>query len=128
MKTLGRHNAAFLLRAAMPVLLLVGGIAVLWRFPPAAYSFYPQCVIHTAFGILCPGCGGTRALAQLLHGHLHEALRLNALTTLLVPVATVYAGYAYLLWLHRRPLWAVPVPAVYATLAAAVLFAIVRNL
>ena len=92
-------------------------------------SFYPICPIHQLFGIECPGCGATRALAALLHGHLLEALRLNALFVLLLPA--VLAGVAES---YRRALrpgafrWPQPpAPALYATLGAAVVFTIARN-
>lgn len=32
------------------------------------------CLFHTLTGFYCPGCGGTRALAALLHGNLAESL------------------------------------------------------
>jgi hypothetical protein len=98
--------------------------------PPTQQSFYPQCPIHQYLGLECPGCGATRALAALLHGHLAEALRLNALFVLLLPFALA-AG----LNLYRRALrerifrWPQPDPrALYATLAIAALFTIARNL
>ena len=67
-------------------------------------------------------------MAELLHGHLHEALRRNALTTLLVPVAAAYALEAYVSYLARRPPRVPPIPAIYATLAVAILFTVTRNL
>lgn len=121
-------RVALLLRAAAPVLVLLGGIALLWRFPPTSYSFYPRCAIHHYFGVLCPGCGGTRALAALVHGHLREALRLNALVILLLPIALPYGAKVYARWLLRRPLQAVPIPALYAALTAVIVFAAARNL
>ncbi len=30
----------------------------------------PPCIMYTFFGLYCPGCGGTRALISLLHGHI----------------------------------------------------------
>jgi hypothetical protein len=98
----------------------------LLRFPPELYSFYPQCPLHHYFGILCPGCGTTRALAALLHGNLNEALRLNTLTTLLLPIVIAY--YARLIT-YKPQRWPQPPPsAIYGTLAAATIFAVARNL
>ena len=31
------------------------------------------CLIHTLTGGYCPGCGGTRAVIQLLHGHFQRS-------------------------------------------------------
>jgi hypothetical protein len=113
-------------------LLAVGvlGCATLFLYPPTRTSFYPACPIREFFGIDCPGCGATRALAALLHGHLLDALRLNALFVLLLPIALASAIETY----RRavRPgnfLWpSPPSPAIYATLAATTIFTIARNL
>src|SRR5436190_16352264 len=56
----------------------VAGMAILFWFDPAGHGFYPVCAFHQVTGLLCPGCGATRALHQILHGHLTDALRLNA--------------------------------------------------
>jgi hypothetical protein len=104
--------------------------AALLIYPPTQSSFYPACPIRQYLGIECPGCGTTRALAALLHGHLREALRLNALFVLLLPFALT--GAAESLRRALRPghfRWPQPpAPAIYATLAAAVIFTIARNL
>ena len=67
------------------------GAWVLYTFPPAAYSFYPPCIFHAATGLLCPGCGTTRALHQLLHGNVAEAFRLNPFLFVLMLGALVAA-------------------------------------
>ena len=36
----------------------------LWIFPPDG------CTLHNLTGYYCPGCGGTRAIHALLHGHI----------------------------------------------------------
>ncbi|HET9184068.1 MAG TPA: DUF2752 domain-containing protein [Candidatus Angelobacter sp.] len=69
---------------------VVVGAAVLHLFPPSRYSFYPRCPIYSATHILCPGCGATRALYELLHLNLRGALHYNALTTVLIPVAFIW--------------------------------------
>lgn len=114
-------------------LALVAGasaMAVLFLFDPAQYSFYPTCAFHKLTGLNCPGCGGLRALHQLLHGHIVEALRLNALTVVSLPFLVWMAVRT--LWLqlwregHRqkalRPIW------IWLILGVIVGFGIVRNL
>jgi len=122
---------ANLARAAAPASALLAAITILLRFPPEQYSFYPQCPVHHYLHILCPGCGTTRALAAVLHGNFAEAVRINALTTLLTLVALLIYGVAgYRRILARKPL-RLPQPppaAIYATLAATAFFTIARNL
>jgi hypothetical protein len=114
----------------MPLAITFAAVAILLRLPPELYGFYPHCPIHQYLHILCPGCGATRALAALLRGNLSEALRLNALTTLLTPVIVCYAAIYYRRILMGRPLHLPEPPhaAIYATLAAAAFFTIARNL
>jgi hypothetical protein len=125
-----RGRAAEVLRAVAPLALVGGFAALLLIFPPARYSFYPECPIYRYLHVECPGCGTTRALAALLHGDVAEALRWNALTTVLALPAVGYAGICYRRFLARRPLCFAQPPAavVYVGLAVAVLFAVARNL
>lgn len=124
-----RRRLAAAVRAAAPLVVVALAVAVLLRFPPGQYSFYPQCPIDRSLHLQCPGCGSTRAVAALLHGHIAEAMRLNALTTLLTPFAVIYAAACYRRFLRSEPIQLprLPPSAIYASLAAAVLFAIVRN-
>ncbi len=77
---------------------LAGGAAlgVLWSFEPAGQFFYPRCWLHETTGLLCPGCGTTRALHALLHGQWVAALKLNALAV---------SGLGVGAWLGVRWLW-----------------------
>ena len=112
---------------------LTGAVVVgllLFAFDPSRYGFYPQCMFHQMTGLDCPGCGGLRATHQLLHGHFRQALALNPLILILLPVL----GWAFfsMLWhqatgralahpfKHRGWLW--------TFLALVVVFGIVRNL
>jgi hypothetical protein len=103
--------------------------AALLLYPPARSSFYPECPIRQYLHFECPGCGATRALAALLHGRLMEALRLNALFVLLLPFALAGAIESYRGAIRPgRFRWPEPpAAALYATLAAAAVFTIARN-
>lgn len=121
------------LRRCLAHLLLASALllcALLRFYPPASTSFYPACPIHQYLYIDCPGCGGARALAALFQGRIAEAIHLNALFVLLLPIALAGAIESY-----RRAVrpgnfrWPQPpMPAVYATIALAVTFTIARNL
>jgi hypothetical protein len=69
------------------------GAAVLVLFPPERYGFYPRCPFFETTGLLCPGCGGTRAVAALLRGDFVRAWKLNPLIVSLIPFAL---GYGFL--------------------------------
>ena len=103
--------------------VLLGGCVLLFYFNPAQHGFYPRCAFYQMTGLQCPGCGGLRAAHQLLHGHVLEALRLNALAVLALPLA------AWVLWRN----WArggavVRARWVWLCLVGLLLFGAVRNL
>jgi hypothetical protein len=124
--TLARRR--WIANSLLAATILLCGILV--AYPPGRFAFYPTCPVHEYLHIDCPGCGATRALSALLRGQLAEALRLNALFVLLLPL-----GLAAVLDCYRRAVragefrWpAVPSQALYATLAATVIFTIARNI
>lgn len=127
-----RSRLADFARVVAPAGFTLLAVTLLLLFPPARYGFYPRCPINHYFQVLCPGCGSTRALAALLHGDFAEALRLNALATLLAPpIALMYGGMYYrrVLSSCERTGWPQPpAAAIYSTLAIAAIFTIARNL
>lgn len=64
--------------------------ALLYFFNPAEYGFYPRCFFKLTTGLDCPGCGGLRATHQLLHGHIREALALNPLFVVTLPIGAFF--------------------------------------
>ena len=60
--------------------MVLGGLFVWiffwWIWPNANI---PPCVLYQYLGIYCPGCGGTRAVWALLHGHILKSLWLHPL-------------------------------------------------
>jgi len=89
-----------------------------------------QCPIHSLTGWSCPGCGGTRAIHALLHGDLASALKLNALAVLVFVAGVVYVATAWLGRLESKWFAAPDFSGrfTYVTLAAVVIFTLVRNL
>jgi len=112
------------------ILLGVLGALAAFRAWPELVVAVPACPIHTYLGVLCPGCGATRAVVALLRGHLRDALHFNALAVLLLPVAISFAARTYWNAVSIRSLeWPkIPAAAVYSLLAAGCVFGIVRNL
>lgn len=66
-------------------LLLSIAAAYLFVFEPGKNGFFPLCPFRALTGFTCPGCGSTRALHQLLHGHLSAAFTLNPLFLIALP-------------------------------------------
>jgi hypothetical protein len=106
------------------------GTAVLYRFSPQEYFFYPRCPFYALTHHYCPGCGATRAVAELLHGHVMMAAQFNLAVVLLLPVLLWYSGTMY--WTavrENRVMWPeVPERFWRAALAGVLLFAVVRDL
>jgi hypothetical protein len=67
------------------VFMIVVAAGIVFAVDPMRARFLPTCFFHDLTGLYCPGCGSTRALHQLLHGHFLPALHDNALLVLLVP-------------------------------------------
>src|SRR6266478_9480238 len=63
----------------------VAGI-YLFIFEPGQSGYFPPCPFRTLTGLNCPGCGTTRCLHQLLHGHFVAAFELNPLMVLTLPL------------------------------------------
>jgi hypothetical protein len=114
---------------ALGSLALVAGCAILFWFNPAQHNFFPFCMFHQLTGLSCPGCGGTRALHQLLHGHLMAALHLNALLVISLPLLGWYAVRNALAQ-RREPAISQPISTKWPWifLALTVAFGVLRNL
>lgn len=123
-------------RSALPWLLItvcslavVGACAVLYFFNPSTHSFYPVCEFHELTGLNCPGCGGTRAAYQLLHGHMLQALHDNALFLLsLAALAGRGAWFAIQKKRNRSVTPFLPPWVLWTFLVVAIVFTVLRNL
>ncbi len=127
-----RTEQARFLRRCLFYHLGAGGGALLFLALEllGAADFLFFCPTHTLLSLYCPLCGGTRAVLALLRGEVATALSLNPFFFFMLAVLFYYESFA-LLAIHRRrpalfrksgvwPLW--------VTLAAALLFFLVRNL
>ena len=111
--------------------VMAAGLLLFYVFDPATSGGFWVCPFHRLTGWYCPGCGGQRALHELLHGHLAAAFRLNPFAVLaFFPLAGyAYAAYALrVMGLARLPGVALRNGQLLALLAAMVLFGILRNI
>ncbi len=74
--------------------LLLAGSVYLYVFEPGRNGFFPPCLFRALTGLTCPGCGSTRAMHQILHGHFVAAFMLNPLFLLAIPFL-LYALFRY---------------------------------
>jgi hypothetical protein len=118
------------IKVAMVSFAVLATAASLRAFPPSQSSWYWECPFHSLTGWLCPGCGGTRAVAELLRGDFASAMALNPVAVILV-LATLAFAFVQALYLWRKGKFiAVSTPSqlTFAALTAIFLFTIVRNL
>ncbi len=109
--------------------LIIAGAAYLYIFEPGRSGFFLPCLFRSLTGFSCPGCGATRALHQILHGHFGTAFTLNPLFLLAIPVL-LFALIRYSVIVMRggvpRPN-ALPAPYIYAIFFIILSFWIFRN-
>jgi len=122
----GTHRGIVLASILVPVLLACGFV---FCFDPSRHGFYPICLFHQTTGLLCPGCGASRALYHLLHGELAVAFRFNPLLMAFLPVAGWFGARFVVRTMRNRPasmsirpIW------LWTVLIVLVAFTVVRNL
>ncbi len=58
---------------------------IFYFLDPLECPLFPKCPFLVLTGLECPGCGTQRALHSLLHLHIIDALRYNALLIFSLP-------------------------------------------
>ena len=110
-------------------LALLAGSVYLYVFEPGKTGFFPVCLFRAFTGLTCPGCGCTRAMHQILHGHFGAAFELNPLFLLAIPFL-LYALLRYSVVVMRGGIPrrnSLPAPYIYALFVIVVSFWIFRN-
>jgi len=77
------QNITKMIKVVIFFVVLVAIIALLYLKSPFATGFYPNCLFKVTTGFYCPGCGMTRAIYYLIHGHVLKAIRENILIVFL---------------------------------------------
>ena len=103
-----------------------------WLFfcDPSKIAWLPPCPLHALTGLYCPGCGSTRALHQLAHGHFVAALRFNPLLVVSLPLLVGLSVTRFICERNGRPCprWLVHPRMIWILLGVVVAFGILRNL
>ncbi|MBO4495098.1 MAG: DUF2752 domain-containing protein [Clostridiales bacterium] len=91
---------------AMIFTVLLGLLYGFFIDPVASSDVTLKCVTYEMTGLYCPGCGETRALHALLHGHIIQAFDYN----LLFPFVVIIMGWLFLVGLttlicRKRVMW-----------------------
>ncbi|MGM9386910.1 DUF2752 domain-containing protein [Streptomyces antibioticus] len=77
--------------AAAPLAVLAAGAAgsayLYATDPHASGHWLPRCPFRLVTGLLCPACGGTRMVYDLMHGHYAQAWLDNRVLLLASPFA-----------------------------------------
>lgn len=103
----GRQVARARLEASCGLLVVAALAGYVWAVDPHRAGSFPTCPWRALTGLACPGCGSLRALHDLLHGRLLEALGHNAMFVLVLPLAVVFT-FGVLLnprWSRTLPRW-----------------------
>ena len=78
-------------------------VMLLYVADPTTTRWYPPCPFHKLTGLDCPGCGSSRGLHSLLHGHFLAAMDYNLL---LIPALLLLASaFLFKLTGHGGRLW-----------------------
>lgn len=128
------HPAGPLTGRILAPLAVAGGglaavVAVAVRDPHVPGS-WGSCPLLTYTGLYCPGCGGLRAVHDLVHGHPLAAVQSNALGLALCAfLAVVWLGW-FISRVRGRPVtwdrWFTPAAA-WSLVAVMVAFSVFRN-
>jgi hypothetical protein len=118
--------------AAGPLGVLAAGAAgagYLYRTDPHQPGhLLPRCPFHLLTGLLCPACGGTRMVYDLMHGHVAEAWLDNRALLLAAPFAlALWARWTWEGLRGRRWQPSLSPRTQAAVLGLAVLWAVLRN-
>jgi len=124
----GRATVPAWAAPAATVLAGVAALTVVGLVDPNQAGNYPSCPVRSLTGLYCPGCGSLRALHALSHLHLGQAVGLNPLAMVMLPVVAVLWGRWAARCLGRGgPPRAAP-RAIWTLLGLVVAFTIARNL
>ncbi len=106
-----------------------------WRYDPSKSGngiFYLFCPFNRLTGLYCPVCGMTRAIHELLHFNVIQAVRDNAIVVLVFGPGAAYYGFReyihYLLDYRFLPALQLRHWMIVTLSATVILFTVLRNI
>jgi hypothetical protein len=102
-------GAAVLL--ALVLRVRADGRVVFWGFPD--YPLPPSCPTYALFGIKCPGCGLTRSVVELAHGHWASSWHFHHLGWLMALAILLQIPYRLVALRTGRPPLGIWLPEVF---------------
>lgn len=110
------------------VALALGGAAFLYLHNPFEQPL-TVCVFRLLTGLLCPGCGMTRAAYLILHGHIPEGLAMNPFVLMLpVVAALIFCELSPYLIGRKVKAPSIPMPALIVVGVAWLAYTVLRNI
>ncbi len=95
-----RQRGWWLALFGVPLLLVTVGV---YEVRLHAHLWYLGCMFYRLTGLLCPGCGMTRAAHAASQGEIGKAFRCNPLGMILLPLACTIIGVRMLSWVRGCP-------------------------
>lgn len=132
--TLPPQGSSLLRRTWGPVAVGAGGLALVAALAvrdPHVPGAWGTCIFFDATGLWCPGCGGLRAVNDLVHLDVAGALSSNAMGVVLIGLLAAWWGLWAWSAASGRTLpwerWVTPARA-YLGLGVVLAFSVLRNL
>lgn len=88
-----RPDARWIVFDAVRVWIYVLVFALLLILPLQFFEQRSFCIYYYFFGVRCPGCGGTRAIVNLLRGNWLRAWEYNRLAVVIFPILLAIVGH-----------------------------------
>lgn len=81
------------LKKLLKNLLIIVALGICYLCFFLKFGFGIPCIFKKVTGYKCPGCGMTRAIAQLWKGNVEQALYYNKLVLNVLPITCLYLLY-----------------------------------
>lgn len=104
------------------------GLYFLAVVDPENSRLLPPCLFYRFTGLYCAGCGVSRALHDILNGHVWAGFRMNPLAVAALPFLIGWLAAATVRHLRGKPLPRLPSWLPWVAIAVIVLFTVARNL